>query len=365
MRTRLSLFFGIFTVMALSNAIVPVLPDYAEESVVQGAIYAAYFLGAFATTLLGGILSDRYGRVPLVRLGFGITVASGLLLSVLTSPVPVIAVRLLEGIGGGLFVASSLSWVNSLPDHQRMSGWFMAFLNAGLVGGLVFAGWLAALFPGPANGILFFTGLTMIPAAVSFLIHEPPTATPRKDPPAALIGMVSDYRWLWYSSIVLIGITGVVTSLYPKFSGSSPDNVGIWISLMSIATILAVLASSRLSLPPVPAIRGSALLMVVAVMVTFYSPLGFVVLGFLSGLVMIVQMSFLSGIKDHQGIAMGLFSTTSYLGMTILPVMAGMIADSAGFFYAFCATALVAITVFFTIGRCRCPPRTTIKGTEG
>ncbi len=52
------------------------------ESAVQGTIYAAYFLGAFATTLLGGILSDRYGRVPLVRLGLGITVTSGLLLSV-------------------------------------------------------------------------------------------------------------------------------------------------------------------------------------------------------------------------------------------------------------------------------------------
>ena len=53
MRTRLSLFFGIFAVMALSNAIVPVLPHYAGESAVQGAIYAAYFLGAFVTTLIG------------------------------------------------------------------------------------------------------------------------------------------------------------------------------------------------------------------------------------------------------------------------------------------------------------------------
>jgi MFS family permease len=364
MRTRLSLFFGIFTVMALSNAIVPVLPDYAGQSVFQGAIYAAYFLGAFVTTLTGGILSERYGRVPLLRFGLVITVASGLLLSVLTSPFPVIAARLLEGMGGGFFVAASMSYVNSLPDHERMSGWFMALLNAGLVCGLVFSGWLAARFTGPANGILLFTGLSLIPAAASFFISEPPGGTSAGNYPAALITMVKDYRWLWYSSIILIGITGVVTSLYPKFSGSSPDSIGIWISLMSIATILAVLASSRLSLPPVPAIRWSAVLIMVAVMVTFYTPLGFVVLGLLAGLVMIVQMSFLSRIKDHQGIAMGLFSTTSYLGMTVLPVLAGVLADSAGFFYAFCATALVAVTVFFTIGRCNCPLRTTIPGTQ-
>ncbi len=35
----------------------------------------------------------------------------------------------------------------------------MASLNAGLVIGLVFAGWLAAHIPNPAAGILVFAGL--------------------------------------------------------------------------------------------------------------------------------------------------------------------------------------------------------------
>jgi hypothetical protein len=46
---------------------------------------------------------------------------------------------------------------------------------------------------------------------------------------------------------------------------------------------------------------------------------------------------------------MGLFSTSSYLGMTILPVIAGMLADRFGFFYAFLATAFFAVTVAITI----------------
>jgi MFS family permease len=362
MRTRLTLFFGIFAVMALSNAIVPVLPDYAGQSAVQGAIYAAYFLGAFLTTLAGGILSDRYGRVPLLRSGLLITVASGFLLSVLTSPVPVITARLLEGMGAGFFVASSMSWVNSLPDHERLSGWFMALLNAGLVSGLVVAGWMAARFTNPADGILFFTGISLIPAGVSFFISEPVNSAPAGDYPTALFAMMRDYRWLWYSGVILIGITGVVTSLYPKFSGYSPDSIGIWISLMSISTILAVLAASRLSLPPVLTIRWSAALMVIAVMISFYTPLGFVLIGVIAGFVMIAQMSYLAGVKDYQGIAMGLFSTTSYLGMAILPVIAGVIADSAGFFYAFCTTALFAVTVFFTIGWCTCPGESAGSG---
>jgi MFS family permease len=133
---------------------------------------------------------------------------------------------------------------------------------------------------------------------------------------------------------------------------------------MSIATILSVLVVSRLSLPPVPAIRWSAALMVAGVLISFYTPLGFVIIGTLAGIVMIAQMAYLAGVKDHQGTAMGLFSTTSYLGMGILPVIAGLIADSTGFFAAFCFTALCAVTVFFTIGRCNCPGKTAVLGTH-
>ena len=133
-----------FAVMALSNAIVPVLPAYTDSSAAQGAIYSAYFLGAFISTLPAGILSDRYGRVPVIRAGLAITVASGFFLSVLVLPVPVIIVRIIEGIGAGFFVAAAMSYINSLSDHERMSGYLMASLNAGLVIGLVCAGWLAA-----------------------------------------------------------------------------------------------------------------------------------------------------------------------------------------------------------------------------
>jgi MFS family permease len=353
MRTPLSLFFGIFAVMALSNAIVPVLPGYAGSSALQAAIYSAYFLGAFLSTLPGGILSDRYGRVPMMRLGLAITVTSGLLLSVLVSPFPVIVVRFIEGVGGGFFVAASMSYVNSLPDHEKKSGYFMALLNAGLVTGLAFSGWLASHTPDPAAGILFFAGLSLIPAGASFFVHEK-VAVISPGNHNILKSLVKEYRWLWYSAVILIGVTGVVTSLYPKFSGYSPESVGIWISLMSIATIAGVLVASRLSLPPVLTIRWSALLMVIAVMISYFSPLGFVLIGIIAGTVMIAQMTFLAQATDHQGIAMGLFSTTSYLGMTVLPFIAGLIADSTGFFYAFCTTALISGSVFLTIGRCSC-----------
>ena len=134
---------GVFCVMALSNAIVPVLPAFATGSAWEGAIYAAYFLGAFISTLPGGFLSDRYGRTPVIRTGLMLTVISGILLYYTSGPLPVITLRLLEGLGAGLFIAAGMSYVNSQPDHTRMSGYYLAMLNIGLVSGLVASGWLA------------------------------------------------------------------------------------------------------------------------------------------------------------------------------------------------------------------------------
>ncbi len=351
--TRFTLFFGVFAVMALSNAIVPVLPSFADNSTLQGAIYAAYFLGAFVSTLPAGMLSDRIGRIPLIRLGLVVTILSGIVLSLVSSPFPVIALRFVEGLGAGCFIAAAMSLVNSAPDHERMSGYFMAMLNAGLVSGLVAAGWLGTFFHYPAVGIVFFSLCAIIPAGTAIFLRESPVVRPDSRNPV-LLPLVLKYRYLWYSAVILVGITGVAASLYPEFSDMPSDLAGTWIALMSIATIGTVLAASRIALPPVLTIRWSAALMVGGIFLLVVSPVGFIVIGALAGVVMIAQMAYLAEIKDHQGIAMGLFSTTTYLGMALLPFIAGVIADSSGFFVTFCATAFCAVTVVLTIGQCAC-----------
>jgi MFS family permease len=359
MRTSFPLFSGSFFIMALSNAVVPILPVYAGSSSLQGAIYAAYFLGAFLSTLPEGMLSDRFGRVPLIRSGLVITAASGMLLCLTMDPYLALIARFIEGIGAGCFIAAAMSYVNSRADHEEMSGYYMAFLNAGLVTGLILAGWLASHTGDSRAGILLFTAFVLVPVCTSFLMKDAgEQAAPFN--PAVFLSYVRDYRWLWFSSVVLIGITGVASSLYPQFSGASSESLGYWIAGMSVATIGAVLAASRVSLPPVPAIRWSAVLIALGIMFAFFSPWGFPVLGALTGIVMIAQMAILAGVKEHQGMVMGLFSTTSYLGMTLLPFIAGLFADMTSFFWAFCITALSALLVALTIGRSPVPDNSTI-----
>jgi hypothetical protein len=244
-----------------------------------------------------------------------------------------------------------MSAVNSEADHIHLSGWFMASLNAGLVFGLLLSGGLALILRAPASGILFFSLLAAVSAVCSFFIFESAPLNAAVIETNTVIRFLADYRWLWYSSIILIGITGVVTSLYPKFSGASPEILGLWMAGMSIATIAAVLTCSRTVLHPIPTIRLAALLIAAGVVASYWSAAGFLLLGALAGVVMMAQMAFLAGVREHQGVVMGLFSTTSYLGMSILPVAAGFIAEYIGFFAAFMFTALSAITVTVIIGR--------------
>jgi MFS family permease len=351
MRDRLPLYLGIFGVMALSNAIVPVLPAFAEGPALQSFVYSAYFLGAFATVIPAGILSDRIGRIPVIRAGLAITVASGVLLLALRHPILVLAGRGIEGVGAGLFVAAGMSWVNTRPDHERTSGDFMASLNLGLVTGLLASGWLAEASGSERAGILAFTLLCLLPAALVFLVRESPA---RPLAGGTWDGIPRGHLPLYLSAVVLVGVTGAVTALYPEFTGQSPSGLGAAIAIMYIATVAGVFVASRLHLPPVPTIRAAAVLMAGSLLLLPFTPAGFALIGAIAGVVMIAQMAYLAGTDLPQGAVMGAYNAASYAGMTLLPFLAGIIAEKAGFFPAFLVLALLALSMAAVIGKCSC-----------
>jgi MFS family permease len=358
MKKPLPLFLGVFSVMALSNAIVPILASFGDSTIAQGGIYAAYFFGAFLLVLPSGFLSDRIGELPLVRVGLLLTVVSGLLLMTTTETSLLVAFRFIEGIGAGLFIPSALSILNARPDHETGSGYFMALLNVGLVAGLIGGGWLVEATGMPLLGVAFFTLLAIVPAALSIPLRPgiqtsfPEEST--RETGERLLRVTRDYFWLWMSTVILLGITGAVTVLYPEFSDLSPGILGLSIASMSLSTAVAIVFISHKRFQPIPAIRIAALGMAVAVMLTFLSPFAFILIGALAGVVMIAQLDFLATAEVRQGVAMGLFSAASYGGMTLLPFVAGTIAEVSSFFWAFLVVALSGVLVAFSIGRCRC-----------
>lgn len=348
---RATLLVGVFVVMALSNGVVPVLPALAAGPALQSAIFSGYFLGAFVTVLPAGILSDRIGKVRLIRTGLALTLATGVFILLADDPFLILGARVIEGVGAGLFVPSAMSWVNALPDHTRMSGNFFASLNVGLLAGMVGSGWLADLTGFSLAGISAFTTATLVPLLLSVFLREPGEGAQME---ADFIRIVREYVWLFAATVALVGVTGVVTTLYPEFTGINPSLVSVQIGLMNLATIVSVLVASRMDLEPVATIRVAAVAMAGAVLASYVTAVGLILVGAVAGFVIISQMTFLARTGIRQGVMMGLFNTSSYGGMTVLPFLAGVVAETVSFFAAFLVFAFIAGMMALTIGRCAC-----------
>jgi len=354
MLQKFPILLGIFVVMALSNAVVPVLPDFAEGAALQGVVYAAYFLGAFLTVLPAGIASDRIGSVPLIRAGLLLTLTSGVLILLFPSGLPLLAFRVVEGIGAGLFLSAALAWANSHPSAGQLSGYVMAALNLGLVVGLLATGWLDAALGSHLAGIALFTVLAVPATLMGFAVRESERVGFAR---ANLPGIVRNYFWLFTAAVVLVGMTGAVAAVYPEYTGKDPSVLALQLATINIATIVAVLVAPRITFRPVPTIRAAALLMAAAVLAGYVTPYAFPVIGALAGVIIVAVLAFLAETKIQQGAMTGLFNTASYAGFTVLPSLAGLVAGGIGFLPAFLLLAGMAAAVAVPIGRCRCEYR--------
>lgn len=109
------------------NEFTPLLVMYREVSdfstVTVDALLAAYVLGIVPALLLGGPLSDRYGRRPVLLPAAPIAVVGSLVLAVgESSPVVLGIGRVLCGVALGLVMAIGSTWVKELTDLAARAG---------------------------------------------------------------------------------------------------------------------------------------------------------------------------------------------------------------------------------------------------
>jgi hypothetical protein len=146
--------------------------------------------------------------------------------------------------------------------------------------------------------------------------------------------------------------------------------LSVQIGTMNAATVLTSIIAPRLVLEPVATIRISALAMGAAVIGCFFTPsigffavlAGFAVIGGVAGFAINAQLTFLAETGFQQGGVMGLFNTSTYAGLTLLPFTAGVIAQASGFFAAFATMAAITALMAVTIGWCSCRTRSSASG---
>uniref|UniRef100_A0A7J3X8G0 MFS transporter n=1 Tax=Thermofilum pendens TaxID=2269 RepID=A0A7J3X8G0_THEPE len=83
----------------------------------------AYLLGSSATQLVVGRLADLYGRVRLFTLGFVAFAVSMLLCGFANSPLLLIALRFVQGLGAALMISLSLAIIADNAPPNRLGTW--------------------------------------------------------------------------------------------------------------------------------------------------------------------------------------------------------------------------------------------------
>jgi EmrB/QacA subfamily drug resistance transporter len=83
----------------------------------QQWVVDGYLLAVAAMVLPGGAISDKFGRIPVMRLGLLAFGAGCVLAAIAGTPQMLIAGRLVQGLGGAFLVPSSLALISSSFDR--------------------------------------------------------------------------------------------------------------------------------------------------------------------------------------------------------------------------------------------------------
>ena len=124
-----------------------------------------YFLASAIAILIFGRLGDLYGRKPLMIISMGLVILGSVLGGLSQSMEQLIAFRVLQGLGGGMMIATTFAAPADLfPDPRRRVRWmlitsvtFAAASGVGpILGGAITQelGWRAAFFVTPIAALL-------------------------------------------------------------------------------------------------------------------------------------------------------------------------------------------------------------------
>jgi predicted MFS family arabinose efflux permease len=346
----------VFTAVMLGGTVpAPLYPFYVDSlglsPFLVTVVFAAYAVGTLAALLLGGGLSDRVGRRPVLGLAVVVAaVSTAVFLAWPTLP-GLLAGRVLSGLSVGLTTGTATAALAELHPDRRTATTLATVANMGGLGlGPVLAGVLAAHLPSPTSTPFWAFLVVLLPAVA--LVAVPETGPARARTPRDLLRAVRPQRLgvprgtrtrfaaAATAGFAAFALLGLFTSLTSSFLGSalgdpSPQVVGLAIAVVFAAAVGAQLLAQRMDvaragllglglLPAgaavvVGALATGSLPLFVAAAVVGGAGIGF---SFQSA---VARVGALSGPADRAAVTSSFF-VVAYLGITVPVVAVGELA---------------------------------------
>ncbi|MEV6428296.1 MFS transporter [Nocardia sp. NPDC051463] len=184
---------AMFAIAWGGNEFTPLLVMYKNDGLpvtTVDMLLFEYVLGIVPALLIGGPLSDRYGRRALLRPAPLIAAAGSLLLGFGSGAVPMLSAgRVLSGVALGLAMAVGSSWLKELaqppfgPEQPAGTGARRSAmsLTGGFAVGAGVAGVLAQWAPLP-NTLAYLINAVVCLVAAGWVVRTPETLIPRVNP---------------------------------------------------------------------------------------------------------------------------------------------------------------------------------------
>jgi DHA1 family tetracycline resistance protein-like MFS transporter len=147
-RPLLVIFLTVFVNLVGFGIIIPLLPFYAEtfgaSPVVIGLLFAAFSIAQLIAAPVLGVLSDRFGRRPVLIFSLVGTALSFVMLAVAQSLAMLFAARVIDGLSGGNITIARAYIADVTEPDQRAKAY--GFLGAAFGLGFIVGPGLAGLF---------------------------------------------------------------------------------------------------------------------------------------------------------------------------------------------------------------------------
>ena len=226
-------------------------------------LFVVYMLGALASLLILGRATQRFGFLPVLRVGL-ITMTLGVFMSMLSNGPAMFAVsRVLIGLASGMITTSSaigLVRVSRSADPKRTSAAITVIMTLGFGMGPLLGGLMAQIAPYPLRSAYVPTLLMGVLACVALFKvraiprHHVPDNLPQGwalwAPRLALPAQTEMRRYFWIAAMCAFsafGIFSLYASLAPSFMKTLLPWNGPLVSGLSIAMILLLSSAVQLA----------------------------------------------------------------------------------------------------------------------
>jgi len=364
-RQWFALFFSAFSAMVGLGIISPLLPTFAEELGASGlwigVIFAGFAISRAVFMPVVGNISDKIGRK--------IFIVSGLLLLSVVSFLYLLAdneyvltvVRLIHGIGAAMVIPIVMAYAGEFAEEGKEGAsmglvtmvFYLGIAAGPLLGGVLHhkLGFNAVFYGmGFLSAAAFLVALLLLPKEKKVRRTET-TTTKRIETTEEVVGLRQLFKYRIVRTSLLTRFivalrAGVIMSFLPLLAsgiGMNPSQLGIVVSIgLFFAAILEPSfgrLSDRLGVRKKPYQELTGLFVgTVALLVIPFCPnlatlllaSSFVGIGAALSISVAISDSVLIGKKVGMGHWMGIFNTTSSLGIIIAPLVSGVVLDHLG-----------------------------------